>query len=480
MQKVFKVLVGLALALVGLGGTAALVGLRLVDRSPWDAFPCAAEVRQHLEALSHNPVSAFETGVLTAGFGRACLTPVLGAPQDDPENGHFTHLPLAGYGDRRGRPATGIHDDLWAKAVAFATAGRTGVVVSADLLIIPREVSEAVAAQLRQECGLERRQVYFGATHTHCSLGGWGEGWVAEAFAGPFQPAVRPWLARQLAAAAKAALADLTPAAAGHGSFLAPEFTRNRLLGDQGPTDPEFSLLLVRQSDGDQAIVGSYSAHATVLPGRFLQFSGDYPGFWQQAVERSPRTLAMFLAGGVGSHAPRPPVGGIEGARRLGDALAEQTLATCRRLTLHPSVRFGLATVQVPLPELQVRVSDQLCLRPWLARRLLPVGTSAPVQALQVGDALWLSTPGDYSGELALALKSSTTPTPTQVTVTSFNGDYIGYIVPAAYYPMNTYETRTMSFFGPQLPDHLQATLSRLKEIAAAHPDPTPDPAAPR
>jgi hypothetical protein len=36
---------------------------------------------------------------------------------------------------------------------------------------------------------------------------------------------------------------------------------------------------------------------------------------------------------------------------------------------------------------------------------------------------------------------------------TSFNGDYIGYVIPLKYYHLNGYEPRTMSFFGPNVPD---------------------------
>ena len=63
--------------------------------------------------------------------------------------------------------------------------------------------------------------------------------------------------------------------------------------------------------------------------------------------------------------------------------------------------------VEVTLPALQVRVSNGVRLRPWLARRLLPVQAVTFLQGLRLGDALWLSTPCDFSGELALTLKAA-------------------------------------------------------------------------
>ena len=77
-------------------------------------------------------------GDLAAGFGRARLTPAIHATQDEPAKGEFRSLPLAGYGSRHGKPASGVHDDLYVKAVALRVRDRIGVMVGADALIIPR------------------------------------------------------------------------------------------------------------------------------------------------------------------------------------------------------------------------------------------------------------------------------------------------------------------------------------------------------
>lgn len=466
MKRALRVMARLAGGL----GTVAILGLTAtlsrVNPRPFAEQDYATVAAKHLADLAAPPGGRTWHDELRAGFGRAPLTPKLGCFDDRPEFGEFRALPLAGYGQRQGRPATGVHDELWAKAVAFSSGGRTGVVIAADLLIVPREVADATAERLRERCGLGRDELYFGATHTHGSLGGWGIGFVAEAFAGPFNPAVRTWIVQQLATAGEQAVRDLGPAGAGGTAFAAPDLTRNRLVGDRGLVDGTFSLMLVRQTDGDQAVVGSYAAHATVMPASDMDFGGDYPGFWQRAVEEQPGTLALFLAGAVGSHSPRPPAGGLEGARRMGEILAERTAAALA--DVHPTNRpaFGLVTARVRLPELQVRLSDGWRLRPWVARRLLPVAEDTRLQVLRLGDQVWLSTPCDYSGELALRLKSAPGLQDRSIAVTSFNGDYVGYVVPAEYYPLNTYESRTMSFFGPQLPGYFDHVLTRLAVLA--------------
>lgn len=449
--------------------------LRPVDQAPHSQAAYAARTRERLTALAApgtGPEKATRgdpgTG-FRAGFGRARLTPRLGGAVDDPARGEFTALPLAGYGNRRGLPATGTHDDLWAKAVAFASSGRTGVMVSLDALIVPREVAASALDGIRERLGLDGDQVYFGATHTHCGPGGWGEGVVAEAFAGGFRPGVREWMARRLVEAATAAVADLQRAALGRTAFEAPDLVRNRLLGDTGRKDATFDLLVVRQTNtGRTGVIGSFAAHATVISGGFMEFSAEYPGAWQRGLESNGVAHALFLAGAVGSHGPKAPASGLSGAMQMGARLAERSSAVLSGVGLDPSPEVDLVTLPVDLPPLQPRVAGNVAVRPWLAARLLPVGSTTRVQAWRLGGALYLSTPCDYSGELALDLRAAARSAGLDAVVTSFNGDYLGYVVPSRYYAMSGYETRTMSFFGPQLPDYLDELLRSLIERSAA------------
>lgn len=455
MKKLVALAGKTALGALLLALLLAIVALAPVDYSAWTDSVLRRELDSALRAIGMQTNVVF--GQLQAGFGRAKLTPGLGATADDPDQGRFRALPLAGYGARKGQPAMGVHDDLWAKAVALAVNGRTGIMVSADALIIPREVAEMAVDRLKRR-GIQRSNLYFGATHTHSSIGGWGRGVVAEAFAGKFVPESRAWFAGQLAAAAEAALDDLSPARAGAAFFASTDHVRNRLVGDRGTVDPGFRILKIVQEDGDHAVLGSYSAHATVLPASVMEFSGDYPGAWATAMEKSGCTVALFFAGGVGSHSPRASASGWDGVERMGIELAKLTETAVKQIELTNHLAFGLVTLPLYLPALQVRVSDKIRLRPWLAALLLPVEKQTLVQSLRLGDATWLSTPCDFSGELAMSL-----PIPPErkcfTAITSFNGDYVGYVIPSRYYHMAGYEPRTMSFFGPQMPDYMAAAL---------------------
>ncbi len=465
MKRRWRIAGRIALGLAALFVMLVAATITTVDRRPLEAFPTLRAALSPSE-LANQPMAV--SGALRAGFGRARMTPTTGAAADHAEAGEFRSLPLAGYGAREGRPATGVHDELWAKAIAFAVAGQTGVVVTADVLIIPREVTALAMQRLADTWGLRREQVYFSATHTHGGPGGWGDGPVGEAFAGPFQPGIREWLAQQLARAAESALEDLTPAELGATAFDAPEFIRNRLAFGDGAVDATFALVLVRQSDGDRAVLGNYGAHATVAGADVMAFHGDYASAWQRSMEEREVGLALFAAGGVGSHAPRAPAGDLAGAETMGLALAEATRRALHSLAVTNRIRFGMATLSLPLPPLQARLTESVRLRPWVARQLLPVGDEVLLQGIRWDEAIWLSTPCDFSGELALELKASRPAGAPSLHATSFNGDYVGYVVPARYFNLPGYETRTMSFFGPQLPEYFMAGLRRIADQLSA------------
>src|SRR4030043_1107132 len=52
-----------------------------------------------------------------AGFARVSITPFLNSSEDNQNEGKLLQVPLAGYGDRKGKPATGVHDSIFVRTV---------------------------------------------------------------------------------------------------------------------------------------------------------------------------------------------------------------------------------------------------------------------------------------------------------------------------------------------------------------------------
>jgi hypothetical protein len=138
----------------------------------------------------------------------------------------------------------------------------------------------------------------------------------------------------------------------------------------------------------------------------------------------------------------------------MGKALGQSVLDRLAATPMTDRVTLGMIGLDVTLPSLNVRLSDGLRLRPWLAGKLIHASGVTFMQVLRLNDSVWISTPCDFSGELALGIKDFVGSKGASAAVTSFNGDYVGYVVPSRYYHMDGYEPRLMSFFGPKVPDY--------------------------
>src|SRR5271156_5039884 len=75
---------------------------------------------------------------------------------------------MAGYSNRN-KPSEGKVHDLYVKVLALeAPTGNKLVLLTSDLLGLPRELSEAVAAEVRKQTGLGHDRLMLTVSHTHC------------------------------------------------------------------------------------------------------------------------------------------------------------------------------------------------------------------------------------------------------------------------------------------------------------------------
>jgi neutral ceramidase len=402
-----------------------------------------------------------ESGTIQAGFARVSITPTLNSKEDNYRDGKFKVLPLAGYGDRKGKPATGIHDSIFVKAAAIKVGSQTVVLVGADMLIMPPGVIDSAAVLLAKK-GIQRGQVFFSASHSHASLGGWGPGFVGEQFAGKENANLERWLTQQISEVVISAVADLKPAKISTGNFEVGMYTKNRLIGKTGNKNNDFSYIVLEQTGHKKAVIGSYSAHATTLGGENMEISAEYPGYWQRKMEKT-FDYAVFVAGSVGSQSPAGGEGeGFDKTRSIGEALADSLNAHLSNLTMSDTTSFSYVSLKMQLPEYHIRITTKLNLNTPLSIKLLPLTGDVYVQAVKMGNMIWLTAPCDFSGEFALQLKNSLRNYGMNANVSSFNGGYVGYIVPGRYFYLDEYEPKIMGWYGPNMGEY---TMDMIRQI---------------
>ena len=391
-------------------------------------------------------------GLLQAGFSKVSITPKIGVDSPDANKGEFNAIKMAGFGS--GQIAVGIHDSIFAKAIALKVGQKELVLVSADLVFMPESVVAKVQENVKDR--ISRKQLYFGATHTHSSLGNCIPGVVGKSFAGEYQPEVVQWLSEKFTQLILNALEDKRPAKFASDLISVPNLVRNRIIGETGRLNDKLNLFSVVQDNDRQAVIGIYSAHATIIGTWNDKISGDYPGYFQRALEAKGVDLALFFAGTVGSQSNMGIGEKFDKAKYIGETLADSAEVLLKRMEYDSIVTLAPIATQMEIPELQAfYISDRLRLSPLVGGMLIPKPESLYLQGFRLNNFVWIAMPYELSGEYGVELKNSLELKGYNSALTSFNGQYLGYIVPEKYYYYDTYEARLMGWYGPSMGDYL-------------------------
>ncbi|WP_027075460.1 neutral/alkaline non-lysosomal ceramidase N-terminal domain-containing protein [Maribacter antarcticus] len=398
-------------------------------------------------------------GQLSAGFASINITPSNVQSSPDTSKGQFNAIKLAGFGD--GKIAIGIHDSIFAKAIAIAVNGKELIFISADMVSIPESVVVQVEANLKSE--ITREQLFFGATHTHSSIGNCTPGFVGKSFGGAFQPEVVTWLSTKFTQLILNARKDKQPASFSSGNIRTPNLVRNRIIGETGRLNDRLNLVSFEQKNGKKAVIGIFAAHATTIGAWNDTYSGDYPGYFQRSLEDANIDLALFFAGTVGSHSHKGEGEKFDRARYVGETLADSAKVLLKRMTYDSVVTMASTTVDIEIPKLQAfYVSDSRRISPFLSSKLIPEMKSINLQGLRLNNLVWITMPYELSGEYGIDLKNALQLEGYNSALTSFNGQYLGYIVPQKYYYYGNYEPRLMGWYGPSMGDYLMELKYRL------------------
>ena len=367
---------------------------------------------------------------------------------------------MAGYGSRD-HIAEGKLTDLWAKSLVLEdSSGHRAALITLDLVGIDRGLSQAICGQLQSQYGLKREQIAINCSHTHTGPV------VAknlrpmhyEMLTAEQKRQVEEYAAlveEKVVAAVGEAIGRLSPStiAWGHGKTTfavnrrtnsEPKVPEQREVGRLvGPVDHDVPVLAVRDPSGKlTAVAFGYACHATVLS--FYQWSGDYPGFAQMAVEEThPDCVALFWAGCGGDQNPLPRRT-VEKAKEYGGRLAAavEDVLTAPMTPVTGSLQTTYAEIDAPLGTLPTReqlAADANSKDKFVASRaralladvdagkpLMP-SYPYPVQTWKVGpDVHWVFLGGEVVIDFALRLKSELAGTRTWVA--GYSNDVMAYI----------------------------------------------------
>jgi neutral ceramidase len=326
---------------------------------------------------------------------------------------------MSGYASRN-HPSEGVRQPLFARALALdAGSGGRVVIVSTDLIGLPPEFAEEVAARVRKQFGIERARLLLNSSHTHSGPVVWphlSSMWDLPPGAEKTMRDYTAKLTGDLVAVAGKALADLSPAQLSFG-FGEAGFAVNRRqpsptgvrigVNQAGPVDHQVPVIKVVAPDGRvRAILFGYACHNTTLTGEFYQLSGDYAGVAEAQLENEyPGATALFLALTGGDQNPNPR-STAELAEQHGRALATEVrrVLAGELRPLHAPVRAAWVVTRLPFAPQQRSTYEADLADPKAsaalrhrARKMLdaPVRDVAyPVQAIRFGTDLTLMALG--------------------------------------------------------------------------------------
>lgn len=377
--------------------------------------------------------------------------------------------PIAIDAHRGGKHFEGVHDSIYVRAFVFKQGGKKVAYVSADLLIIPPSVSRMFDTMLVKQ-GFDQSNIYFTATHTHTSIGGWYNSVVGKIFAGKYDERVPAFIANQIATAIQAAEVNCSPTRIGFAAYPTRRLVFNRLITEMahlpdslGEVDSILRVVKFEKPTGEKAAIITFSAHNTVFHENLMRLSGDWCGLLMQKLNSGGKIgFASFSAGAVGSHGPCKVTDDQEAeAQYIANGVAAIVETGFDSIATNYVANLNMLHVPLYLREPNLRVSDAIVIRPWLFKKLFG-DEETFINTLAVGDVVFAGTPCDFSGELVNELDSMAAGKSRRLIVTSFNGGYIGYITDSRRYRLNTYETRTMGWFGYGTGDYMSDIIGRL------------------
>jgi hypothetical protein len=395
---------------------------------------------------------------LKAGVARVDLTPPL-----------ELNAPLGGYGERMNRPAEGVHDRIFAKALVLTDGKQKFSLVTVDIVGFPPAVKPLLVGRLAAN-GWTKEQIMLLPSHSHTSIEMNAIN-PANTFQVPqigiYNPRVFEFVMERLVHVVQDALRQVVPVSVGTSSISIDGWNRNRRGGEM--TDKELTITRVDTAQGKPlAALVNFTAHPTFMSGEDMLFSGDWPGHLQRTLESliGEGVTAMYYNGAEGDQAPvgRADAGPSrwERAERYGRDLGIVAWKQWQQTRTLPNVAlaYHLHTIALPErtwhPDFMKTGGAEYGLNEKLFKEMLP--RMFPVQtdslSLRLGDLLIVGIPGEMAASLGLKVKreSGRMTGAGHPVIGGLADEWISYILPAEEYRRGGYES-SVSFYGETLGD---------------------------
>ncbi|MBD2864735.1 neutral/alkaline non-lysosomal ceramidase N-terminal domain-containing protein [Paenibacillus oceani] len=397
-------------------------------------------------------------------------------------------MQIPGYGPKS-RHATGVKDELFAKAMVIESGEAVLAFIVIDILSLELDSSDRIRNRVHAYTGIPAEQVMVSCTHTHT---------------GPPRPldeaalAYYPTLEEKSADAAILAYGKREEAkiGCGRGNEDSVAFNRRFFMKNgglltnpgvlnpnidrpEGPIDPEVLVVRIDNAQGEPlGIVSNYAVHTDCVGG--TEYSGDYPAFISRTIKQlyGESVVSLFFQGACGNinhidvlgrHDPKIIPHRVRMGNILGREIAkvrDKTSSDSSEVVLSAASRFvsvseralrehevewahsTLAALRdVPDDELSGRQAmEKARAEQRLESIRQPLGSrDYEIQVAAIGDLAVVALPAEIFVEFGLEIKEKS-PYPYTIINELSNGSGNGYVCTPEAYDRGGYEPTGTKF----------------------------------
>jgi hypothetical protein len=423
--------------------------------------------------------------VLLAGAAASNVTPPLGFPI------------VGGWSPK---PATHVHDELYAKCIVLDDGQTRLAFAIVDNIGMAREVGDDAREMIEEHTGIPPQNVMIAGTHTHSSISARGnnrlkrDGQLSD---------YQSFMAMRIADGVRRAVNNLEPARIGWGSAQVPGEVFNRryhmkpgtapnpfggedkvrmnpgranpnIIKAAGPTDPEVAFLSIQSTEGRPiALLANYSLHY-VGTRAGLTISADYFGVFGDRIQelfgadRLDPPFVGIMSNGTSADInninwlkkPERRWGPYEKMNQVADVVAKAVYEAHQKVAFRDWVELAAATDELTLDvrkptEEQIAYAKKMQAKPddaeayhrhekTYARRVLKLAESPEevtilLQAFRLGEWGVCAIPFEVFVETGLRIKDES-PLEHTFVISHANGTY-GYLPTPEQHEWGGYET---------------------------------------
>ena len=309
--------------------------------------------------------------MLEFGFGKICITPKIG---------------IKLFGQIEQIRSTGKYTDLYARSLYLCSRENDILIVSCDLLVLPKEIVDYIREKISKKTGVNFKNIVIHTTHTHAGPA------VASIFGEEnIDKEENEKIINGIINSAVDAFKSRKKGKIGTGRQNIENISFNRryimkdktvemhphkddpnILEAEGPVDPELNTLLIL--DKDNRIMGTvtnFSCHLTTLERGNSKFSADFPSYAEKYLMKNlgnNNFILLYLNGPCGNICPINVKSkntievGNQHSKKMGEEFAKaliKIINSYKVLKEDKEIKVNYKEIKIPIREIKEEVMAQ-------------------------------------------------------------------------------------------------------------------------